>query len=261
MLTPEQYEAKRAAKYARFLELAEKAERESQSAWNSAHQMADVIPFGQPILIGHHSEGRDRRYRARIEAKHRKGYELHQKAAYYADRAQSTQYNNAIFSDDPQASEKIEDKITHLEELQETYKAVNAAYRKFLKDPASLDAADLPAEYKVIIRDFKPEWSGDSPIPAYCLQNNGANIRRLKERAQTVTKRQAQEDSTLKIGNITIEASPSENRFRIYFPGKPDEATRTALKQHGFRWAPSQGCWSAYYNANARWFIETLKKA
>jgi hypothetical protein len=31
-----------------------------------ARDMAGVIPFGQPILIGHHSEGRDRNYRRRI---------------------------------------------------------------------------------------------------------------------------------------------------------------------------------------------------
>jgi hypothetical protein len=37
-----------------------------QALYDDAHRMADAIPFGQPILDGHHSEGRDRRYRDRI---------------------------------------------------------------------------------------------------------------------------------------------------------------------------------------------------
>ena len=77
MLTQEEYDTKRQARYERLLKAAERASMESQSLHNQAHEMASVIPFGQPILIGHYSEGRDRRYRARIENKFRKGFELY----------------------------------------------------------------------------------------------------------------------------------------------------------------------------------------
>jgi hypothetical protein len=36
---------------------------------DEARAMADAIPFGQPILVGHHSERRDRSYRARMAGK------------------------------------------------------------------------------------------------------------------------------------------------------------------------------------------------
>ncbi|MEE8059026.1 MAG: DUF3560 domain-containing protein [Pseudomonadales bacterium] len=42
------------------------ARQESQTVYKRAKDMAPVIPFGQPILVGHHSEHRDRRYRDRI---------------------------------------------------------------------------------------------------------------------------------------------------------------------------------------------------
>ncbi len=35
-------------------------------------------------------------------------------------------------------------------------------------------------------------------------------------------------------------------RYQITFTGKPDYETRTVLKQHGFRWAPSLGVWQCF---------------
>ena len=41
-----------------------------------------------------------------------------------------------------------------------------------------------------------------------------------------------------------------ENRVQIIFDGKPDADVRAALKQNGFRWAPSQGAWQRMLNQN-----------
>lgn len=73
-----------------FEEKAEKTHKEASSLLDTAHKMADIIPFGQPILIGHHSEGRDRRYRARIDTKYQKSFETEKKAKYYEQRAQAS---------------------------------------------------------------------------------------------------------------------------------------------------------------------------
>lgn len=59
---------------------AERAERLAASREASAHQIADGIPLGQPILVGHHSEGRHRRDLARMNSNQEKAYELRQKA-------------------------------------------------------------------------------------------------------------------------------------------------------------------------------------
>lgn len=257
-----QYEAKRAARYERLLAAAERADREGQALRDQAHSMASIIPFGQPILVGHYSEGRDRNYRARIDNKYRKGFELDQRARELRSRAESAASNDAIFSDDPTAVDQITEKIAKLEALQALYKTVNAAYKKFLKNQASLETADLPQEYKVIIRTFEKDWSGDQPIPAYRLSNNNANIRRLKERAQVVERKQALKDEDLEIDGIRIEGRPSENRLRVYYPDRVDLATYKALKQHGFRVLRSEGegAFSAYYNNNALYFVKIYIK-
>ena len=59
MLTPEQYEAKRQARYERLLAAAEKAERDGKASITAGDTMFKAIPFGQPILVGHHSERRN----------------------------------------------------------------------------------------------------------------------------------------------------------------------------------------------------------
>jgi hypothetical protein len=75
-----------------------------------------------------------------------------------------------------------------------------------------------------------------------------------------VQKRQAQADVIKEVRGIKIEISPSENRVRLFFKGKPPETTRTKLKSRGFRWAPSQGCWSAYYNSSSLWAVQDIEK-
>src|ERR1022692_5155852 len=49
----------------RMSEYAGNAAARSDALYQRAHQLADAIPFGQPILSDHYSAGRDRRYRDR----------------------------------------------------------------------------------------------------------------------------------------------------------------------------------------------------
>lgn len=71
----------------RFEEYAGNAAARSDTAWKGARQIADGIPFGQPILVGHHSERRARRDQERIDAGYRKSFAEADKAKRYAGRA------------------------------------------------------------------------------------------------------------------------------------------------------------------------------
>ena len=75
------YERKLDAKRDRLLERADKAEREGDTRINRASSDASMIPLGQPILVGHHSEKRDRNFRKRIQNNFSKGIELKEKAS------------------------------------------------------------------------------------------------------------------------------------------------------------------------------------
>jgi len=264
MYTIEEYEAKRSARYERLQAAAARAEKESSASLDQAHSMASIIPFGQPILVGHHSERGDRNYRARIDNKYRKGFELMSKAKEYKSRAASMEANDAIFSDDPQAVEKLDDKLEGLLARQARYKAINAAHAKYLKNAASLDKCELSESDKTMIRNYVPEYSWTPhPIAPYRLTNLSANIRNAQKRAALVEKKQAIPDKDEEINGVKIEWRASENRIRLYFQKRVDMDTFKKLKAHGYRVLRSEGegAFSAYYNWNAGDFVNGLKSA
>ena len=53
-----------------------------------------------------------------------------EKADYYEHKAKAAENNTAISSDDPAALEKLQDKLSRLQEKQAFMKTVNAYYRK-----------------------------------------------------------------------------------------------------------------------------------
>ena len=68
-------------------ERAEKKERAAEGKHAAVRGIADHIPFGQPILVGHHSEKRARRDADRIISLTGQGIELHREAERLARRA------------------------------------------------------------------------------------------------------------------------------------------------------------------------------
>ena len=101
-MTPEQFEEKRQARIDRLNRAAERASQQSDSDLARARKMGSVIPFGQPV----HGQ-RDRNYREKIGRTIDKAYVEYQQAQAYTRRAQAAENNDAIFSDDPQATEKL----------------------------------------------------------------------------------------------------------------------------------------------------------
>lgn len=74
------------------LHRAEKAENNFEELYKKAKEMASVIPFGQPIMVGHHSEQRDRNYRDRINNTFGKAFNESDKADYYQQKAEIAKY-------------------------------------------------------------------------------------------------------------------------------------------------------------------------
>ena len=156
-----------------------------------------------------------------------------------------------ISSDDPQAVEKLEAKLAALEKHQEMMKAANAAIR--MKDPAKGDAklAELGYTPEDIAKLRAPDFCGRIGYPAYELQNNNANIRRIRGRIAELKKRTENTPEGWEFDGGRVVVNTTENRLQIIFDGKPDADVRTELKGEGFRWAPSQGAWQRQLTDNA----------
>ena len=165
------YRERREARADRLRGWAETREQKSAAGFEHARKIADGIPLGQPILVGHHSESHHRRDIARIDGGMRAGIEHAAKAREMASKADEIerQAENAIYSDDPDAIERLTEKIAGLEAERERQKALNVAYR-------NAHRAELKAEPSAYQRSIMV------PFPAYSLQNLGGNITRCRQR-------------------------------------------------------------------------------
>lgn len=161
-----------------------------------------------------------------------------------------------IMSGDADAIDRLAAKIAQAESVQERMKAANAAIRKYQKSGLQAQVAALlelgfleSQALEVLHRPAHLAYLGQG-FPRFELTNNGANIRRMRERLEHLERMAEKPAKELEGANgIRAEDNPPENRIRIFFPGKPSEEVRTTLKGAGFRWAPSIGAWQAYRNA------------
>ena len=133
------YEAKQEARRQRYLDRADQARQEFEDTHERAHKMAEVIPFGQPILVGHHSEKRDRNYRGRIHDTFGRAFAALDKAEHYKGKAASVGHGG-ISSDDPDALQKLRAKLEEMERSQTLMKAANQAIRRHKTDEARIAA-------------------------------------------------------------------------------------------------------------------------
>lgn len=71
----------------RFEGYQENRTRDANAARSAVSALADNIPFGQPILVGHHSEARARKDAQRIESGMKKAVKMWDTAEYWKSRA------------------------------------------------------------------------------------------------------------------------------------------------------------------------------
>ena len=246
------YEERQEARRERYLKRAERARAESREGWQRAREMSEVIPFGQPIHVGHHSEKGDRAYRARIRATSDKAFRVDEKADYYEQKAESVG-KGGISSDDPDAIEKLRKKVESLKAYQEHIKSANRAIR--MKDTAKGNAklAEMGFTEEDIAKLREPVY-GCIGFPSYEITNNGANIRRIEE----LEERSAREPEH--IVTDLYELKVEDNRVQFIFNGKPDEDVRSILKQNAFKWSPSRGAWVRQASGNGLFAARQVRR-
>lgn len=71
----------------RFSDYSDKRAGDAESARKAVSAIADGIPFGQPILVGHHSEARARKDAERIENGMRRAVRMWETSEYWKQRA------------------------------------------------------------------------------------------------------------------------------------------------------------------------------
>lgn len=170
------YEAARQAKADRYRDYAERAAGRSAAAMDREHAIADMIPAGQPLLVGHHSERHHRRDMARMDNLIRKAVEEDGKAAYWRRKAANAESERVVRSADPDAVRKLREKLAGLETQRERRKAINAQLRAG-KRYTELDLTPHERNELAVVEEM---FRGART--RYDLANVGAEIRRVKAR-------------------------------------------------------------------------------
>ena len=186
------YRERREAKAERLRGWAESREQKAAAADAGARALAEHIPFGQPILVGHHSEGRARRDAARISGGFDRAREHAEKAASMTSRAAGieSQLDRAIYSDDPDAIEQLEARLATLEGQRDRIKRYNASCRKGARDTSILDR-EQQAELVSIVRVTPYNVGPQGQMPAYVLSNLSGNIKRNRDRLEKLRREAA----------------------------------------------------------------------
>lgn len=182
------YRERRERRVERLEGWAEGRETKAHEEYTKARNIADGIPLGQPVLVGHHSEGRHRRDLARIDDAYRRTAEHAAKAKRHAEKARNieAQLASSIYSDDADAIERLRERIEALEVERDRIKAYNASARKAAKTGETGDASLLDDKQRgdlLSIAKYSPyQLRAGGAFPAYALSNLSGNIKRNRNR-------------------------------------------------------------------------------
>lgn len=206
------YQERKNRRIERYKELSIKAKEKSKYYQNSnASRILQMTP-GQPILIGHHSEKRHRNLIKRANNDMRKSIEFDDKSNYYKDKIRAVEDNNAIYNDDPDAINKLKEKLERLEHERENIKK----------------------------REHQT-WE---------LTNIGANIRETKKRIERLEKLENFEFPDINFINGKAIHNKEINRIQLIFEEIPNPDIRKELKHYGFRWSNQEKAWQREFNYN-----------
>ena len=161
-----------------------------------------------------------------------------------------------ISADDPDAVKKLTAKLEKLTKAQESMKAVNAYYRKH-KSLEGCPELDSEAIEKLKKR-MEIKGMQDKPYPSWALSNNNAEIRRIKERIQSLSVNKEELYTGWEFAGGKAEINVKDNRLQLFFDDKPDGKIRDELKANGFRWSPKASAWQRQLNSNAIYAADAI---
>ena len=206
------YEERKQMKKERYEELAENARQRSKEYFATHDKISSHIPLGQPILVGHHSEKGHRRDLKRMANAMDKSISESDKADYYDNKVATIESNSAISSDDPQAIQKLEQKLEQLE------------------------------KQKIAIKARDHEW--------YELPYINKDIKQIKDRIQQLKKLDEIDFEDIAFNGGKVVHNKEINRIQILFDNIPDEKIRDLLKSYCFKWSRYEKAWQRLFNKN-----------
>lgn len=205
------------------------------------------IPFGQPILVGHHSEGRHRRAIERADRAMGRAVENSDMAKHHASCAEGIQrqLDHSIFSDDEDAIERLEARAAEADRDAELANEVNKVWRKAVKDGKDPEEAIAPlvgAEGAARLARTAKQFSYLMRKGPASATSSRAEARRARERIALVKAQQQRLADAARAGGVSMRAGTGSDWVVITFAEKPARKILDALHAAEFRWR--SGSWA-----------------
>jgi len=132
----------------------------------------------------------------------------------------------------------LQEKLGDRRALQEGYKRINKIIRS--KQLTSAEKVKEIMLVGIVGEENATEMVGRGyGIPAYAMQNNNGEIRRLEQRIKEITARKARQAEAEQAGGVAVTISG--DYATVTFAEKPEYSIIRALKDTGFYW--SRGSW------------------
>jgi hypothetical protein len=168
-----------------------------------------------------------------------------------------------VMGGDADALERLAVKLARLESA---HAMMVAANKKIREKRGGTDAqvaalADLGFSELQARELLAPDAMGRVGFPPFAIANSSAELNRLRRRITELTTAKAVEDETYEGPLARLVISRRDDRVRVFFPGKPAEEVRDALKVHSFRWSSAGKCWQAYLNPGSLAFAAVASGA
>ena len=253
------YQDKRQARIDRLQARAVAKQEAANATFARVNKLADSIPFGQPILVGHSSEKRARADAARITNGMAKGCELQTEADEAAARAAAAAKNTAISSDDPEAPLALREKFEKLSHVLSEMRRINKEFKRGGLDAVTGITEENREKFRASIAN-REQWQDKSPFLGYQIVNLAGRVRSVKARLADLESK-AEDVTTERVEKgVTIRDDVDENRLMLVFPSKPSPVVMSVLKANGFRWSPTNGAWQRQRSMQAQWAAENVMK-
>ena len=166
-------------------------------------------------------------------------------------------YKNPISREDPNAIEKLYEKLAECERLQDTMKEVNSYYRKEGKVIGCPCLTEKQAD--ALDESMRRRYPMHTqPYPPYALTNNSAEIRRLKKRIEEISHDKEVGFVGWQFEGGEAVANDELCRLQLVFDEKPTEEQIYLLKLNGFKWSPNNRAWQRQLNQSAIYAADRL---
>lgn len=257
------YEAKQQKKKEHYEAAAEKSDKRATDHHKANRAISDMIPFGQPILVGHHSEKRHRGDLKKMRNHADKMVEEMDKAEYYQNKAAGVG-RGGISSDDPEAVVKLKEKLANLEQQHKKMVEINKEYRKLKGDVDKMQTITdsqriaIKTAYQEAVDNKYANEKNYNPIPSYDLTNSRGNVRNIKKRIDALLQEASRPEAKTIKGTIEgieyeVVENKEENRIQISFESRTSKELCQNFRKNGWRWSRTNNCFQRHLNNAGRY--------